>query len=210
MSPAAVGGVGGCGRAMASNLPNILTLFRIAVIPVLVAALFFGGALGNWIAFGVFTVAGLTDYFDGYLARRLSQQSAFGRFLDPLADKLLVASALMMMVAFDHISGLAVLPALVILCREILISGLREFLAAIRIGVPVSRLAKWKTTIQMTAIAVLLVGDAGPDAVPVVAIGEALLWLAALLTLATGYDYLRAGLRHILGEDAGAGGGVGK
>ena len=116
----------------------------------------------------------------------------------------------MMMVAFGHISGFAVLPALVILCRELLISGLREFLAAVRIGVPVSRLAKWKTTIQMTAIAVLLVGDAGPDAVPVVAIGEALLWLAALLTLATGYDYLRAGLRHVLGEDAGVSSKAGK
>ncbi len=195
---------------MASNLPNILTLFRIAVIPVLVAALFLGGTLGNWIAFGMFTIAGMTDYFDGYLARRLGQQSAFGRFLDPLADKLLVASTLMMMVAFGHISGLAVLPALVILCREILISGLREFLAAIKIGVPVSRLAKWKTTIQMTAIAILLVGDAGPDAIPVVGIGEVLLWLAALLTLTTGYDYLRAGLRYILEEDTRAGSGAGK
>ncbi len=195
---------------MASTLPNILTLFRIAVIPVLVASLFLGGAVGNWIAFGVFSIASITDYFDGYFARRLGQQSAFGRFLDPLADKLLVASALMMMGAFGHISGLTVLPALVILCRELLISGLREFLAAIRIGVPVSRLAKGKTTIQMTAIAILLLGDAGPAAIPVVGIGEALLWLAALLTLITGYDYLRAGLRHILHGDVGAGSSAGK
>lgn len=195
---------------MASNLPNILTLFRIGVIPVLVAAFFVGGALGNWIAFGVFAIASITDYFDGYFARRLDRQSAFGKFLDPLADKLLVASALMMMVAFGHISGLTVLPALVILCRELLISGLREFLAAIKIGVPVSRLAKWKTTIQMTAIAFLLVGDAGPAVIPVVAIGETLLWLGAVLTLTTGYNYLRAGLRHILEEDAQAGSGAGK
>lgn len=195
---------------MTINLPNLLTLFRIAVIPVMVAAFYVGGATGNWIAFGVFAVAGLTDYFDGYLARRLNQQSAFGRFLDPLADKLLVAAALVMMVAFGHISGLVVLPALVILCRELLISGLREFLAGIRIDMPVSRLAKWKTTIQMTAIGFLLVGDAGPDAIPVVMIGDGLLWVAAVLTLITGYDYLRAGLRHILAEDAAARRGAGE
>ena len=192
------------------NLPNFLTLFRIGVIPVLVAAFYVGGAAGNWIAFGVFTIAGITDYFDGYLARRLDQQSSFGQFLDPLADKLLIAAALVMMVAFGHISGLVVLPALVILCRELLISGLREFLAGIRVGVPVSRLAKWKTTIQMTAIGFLLVGDAGPEAIPVVLIGDGLLWAAAVLTLITGYNYLRAGLRHILAEDAAARRGAGE
>lgn len=199
-----------CGARMASNLPNLLTVFRIAVIPALVGAFFVGGAPGNWLAFAVFATAGTTDYLDGLLARRMSLQSTVGRFLDPLADKLLIASALMMMVAFGHVSGLAVLPALVILCRELLISGLREFLAGIRVGVPVSRLAKWKTAIQMTAIGFLLVGDAGPAALPVVETGEALLWLAAALTLVTGYTYLRAGLRHILEEDARAGSGAGE
>ncbi len=195
---------------MAANLPNILTVFRIAVIPALVAAFFLGGPLGNWLAFGLFATAGATDYFDGFLARRMDLQSTVGRFLDPLADKLLIASALMMMVAFGHISGYAVLPAVVILCRELLISGLREFLAGIKVSVPVSRLAKWKTAIQMTAIAILLVGDAGPGAPHPIWIGESLLWLAALLTLVTGYNYLSAGLHHILEEDARAEGGAGE
>jgi cardiolipin synthase len=132
------------------------------------------------------------------VARRWAQQSEFGRFLDPIADKLLVSATLFMLVAKGRFnSEWALLPALVILCREILVSGLREYLAALRVGLPVSRLAKWKTAIQMVAIGVLIVGSAGPDFLPVVAIGETLLWLAALLTLVTGYDYLRAGLAHM-------------
>ena len=130
------------------------------------------------------------------------QQSAFGRFLDPIADKLLVASALLMMVAFGQIRGLVILPALVILCREITVSGLREYLAGLRVSMPVSQLAKWKTTLQMLAIAVLIVGDNGPRDVPVVEIGAIGLWVAAILTIVTGYDYLRAGLRHIEREDS--------
>jgi cardiolipin synthase len=131
------------------------------------------------------------------MARRWAQQSEIGRFLDPIADKLLVAATLFMLTAFARLSEGAVLPALVILCREILVSGLREYLAGIRVGMPVSRLAKWKTTIQMVAIGFLIVGDAGPAIVPVAAIGETLLWAAAILTLITGYDYLRAGLAHM-------------
>src|SRR5437667_12495558 len=131
------------------------------------------------------------------MARRWAQQSDFGRFLDPIADKLLVAATLFMLVAMDRLSAGAVLPALVILCREILVSGLREYLAELRVGLPVSRLAKWKTAIQMVAIGVLIVGDAGPSFLPVVAIGGFLLWIAALLTLLTGYDYLRLGLAHM-------------
>jgi CDP-diacylglycerol---glycerol-3-phosphate 3-phosphatidyltransferase len=177
-------------------------MFRIAVIPALVAVFYLDSAFGNWLASGLFTLAAITDFFDGYVARVMGLQSAFGSFLDPVADKLLVASALLMMAAFGHISGLAVLPAVVILCREILVSGLREYLAGIRISVPVSQLAKWKTTIQMVAIGILLVGDAGPAAIPVRQIGEAGLWIAAALTLITGYDYLRAGLRHIEIEDS--------
>ncbi len=180
----------------------MLTLFRIAVIPGLVAVFYLRGDLGNWLACGLFSLAAITDFFDGYAARVLRQQSAFGRFLDPVADKLLVASALLMMVAFGQITGLVILPAVVILCREIMVSGLREYLAGLRVSVPVSQLAKWKTTIQMIAIGILLVGDSGPAALPVRTIGEVGLWVAAALTLFTGYDYLRAGLRHIEREDS--------
>ena len=177
-------------------------MFRIAVIPGLVAVFYLESDFGNWLAWGLFTLAAITDFFDGFIARILGQQSAFGSFLDPVADKLLVASALLMMVAFGHIAGLVILPAVVILCREILVSGLREYLAGIRISVPVSQLAKWKTTIQMVAIGFLMVGDAGPENFPTRQIGDIGLWIAAVLTLVTGYDYLRAGLRHIEIEDS--------
>ena len=187
---------------MRTNLPNLLTLFRIAVIPGLVALFYFESRFGSWLACGLFSLAAITDFFDGYIARVTKQQSAFGRFLDPVADKLLVSSALMMMVAFGQISGLVILPALVILCREITVSGLREYLAGLQVSVPVSQLAKWKTTLQMFAIGVLIVGDNGPRDVPLVEIGEIGLWVAAILTIVTGYDYLRAGLRHIEREDS--------
>lgn len=187
---------------MITTVPNLLTLFRIAVIPGIVALFFLESALGSWIACGLFALAGITDFFDGYIARATGQQSDFGRFLDPVADKLLVSSAILMMVGFGQIAGLVILPALIILCREILVSGLREYLAGLRIGVPVSHLAKWKTTIQMVAIGVLIVGDSGPAAVPVREAGETLLWIAAALTLITGYDYLRAGLRVIDRRDS--------
>src|SRR5262249_28883647 len=126
-----------------------------------------------------------------------SQMSAFGRFLDPIADKLLVAAVILMLVASGRVTGLVVLPALIILCREILVSGLREFLAGLNVGVPVSRLAKYKTMLQMVALGFLIVGDAGPRGLPVVEIGAAGLWVAAILTLATGFDYLQPGLRHM-------------
>ncbi len=187
---------------MRTNLPNLLTLFRIAVIPGLVVLFYIETRFASWLACGLFSVAAITDFLDGYVARARKQQSAFGRFLDPVADKLLVASTLLMMVAFGQIRGLVILPALVILCREITVSGLREYLAGLRVGVPVSQLAKWKTTLQMVAIAVLIVGDNGPRDIPVLEIGEIGLWAAAILTIVTGYDYLRAGLRHIEREDA--------
>ena len=190
---------------MRINLPNLLTLFRIAVIPGLVVLFYFETRFSSWLACGLFSLAAITDFLDGYIARATQSQSAFGRFLDPVADKLLVASALLMMVAFGQISGLVILPALVILCREITVSGLREYLAGLRVGVPVSQLAKWKTTLQMVSIAVLIVGDNGPPAIPLVEIGEAGLWIAAILTIVTGYDYQRAGLRHIEREDANQG-----
>src|SRR5690606_18446116 len=137
-------------------------------------------------ACGLFAVAAFTDFLDGYIARATRQQSALGRFLDPVADKLLVAAVLLMMAGFGQIQGLVILPAVVILCREIMVSGLREFLAGIQVGVPVSQLAKWKTFLQMVAIGFLIVGDAGPAALPVRLIGETGLWIAAALTLITG------------------------
>ena len=189
---------------MITSLPNILTLSRIGVIPPLIALFYWDSPLAGWVAMGLFTVAGFTDFFDGYLARSMRQHSRLGRMLDPIADKLLVASVIVMLVAFQRAPLFA---ALVILCRELLVSGLREFLAELSVSVPVSRLAKWKTVIQMVAIGFLLVGDAGPaffhPAVTTVLIGDVLLWSAAVLTLITGFDYLRAGLKHMHGPVRG-------
>jgi len=180
-----------------TSLPNLLTLSRILVIPIVIGSFYVAGDYARWIACALFSAAAVTDWLDGHMARRWQQQSEIGRFLDPIADKLLVSATLFMLTAFGRLSAEAVLPALVILCREILVSGLREYLAGLRVGIPVSRLAKWKTVIQMVAIGVLIVGDAGPRFLPVAVIGETLLWVAASLTLVTGYDYLQAGLRHM-------------
>jgi cardiolipin synthase len=186
------------GIALLTSLPNLLTLSRILAIPIVVASFYVPGNSARWFACALFSAAAVTDWLDGHMARRWAQQSELGRFLDPIADKLLVAATLFMLVAKGRLSAeWTLLPALVILCREILVSGLREYLAELRVGLPVSRLAKWKTAIQMVAIGVLIVGKAGPAFLPVVAIGESLLWAAALLTLVTGYDYLRAGLAHM-------------
>ncbi|MFI4948865.1 MAG: CDP-diacylglycerol--glycerol-3-phosphate 3-phosphatidyltransferase [Alphaproteobacteria bacterium] len=183
---------------MLTSLPNLLTLSRILAIPIVVASFYVSGDYARWFACALFSAAGVTDWLDGHMARRWAQQSDLGRFLDPIADKLLVAATLFMLVAKGRLSAeWALLPALVILCREILVSGLREYLAELRVGLPVSKLAKWKTAIQMVAIGVLIVGKAGPAFLPVVTVGEFLLWVAALLTLVTGYDYLRAGLAHM-------------
>ncbi len=186
---------------MFKTLPMILTLSRIVAIPVLVALFYVDGDWVRYVACALYTSAAVTDYFDGYLARAWKQQSKLGRIFDPIADKLLVSATILMLVAFGRINGIMVLPALVILCREVLVSGLREFLAEIRVGLPVSRLAKWKTGIQMTALGFLIVGDATPTAfAPITLIGISGLWVAAVLTLITGWDYLQAGLRH-MGED---------
>jgi len=192
-------------RVPLTSLPNLLTLSRILAIPVVVATFYLSGDYARWLGCALFAAAGFTDWLDGHFARRWEQQSELGRFLDPIADKLLVAATLFMLTVTARLSSHAVLPALVILCREILVSGLREYLAGLRVGMPVSRLAKWKTAIQMVAIGVLIVGDAGWHVLPIVAIGETLLWLAALLTIVTGYDYLRAGLAHIAAPRAPAG-----
>src|SRR4051812_31866549 len=170
------------------NLPNLLTISRILVIPVVIVLLLLPGAEARWTACVLFSAAGITDWLDGHFARRWKQQSEIGRFLDPIADKLLVAATLFMLAALGRFSSSwSLFPSLVILSREILVSGLREYLAGLRVRVPVSRLAKWKTAIQMVAIGVLIVGSAGPDWLPTVALGEVLLWAAALLTIVTGY-----------------------
>jgi cardiolipin synthase len=182
---------------MLTNLANLLTVARILVIVPLTALLYIEGHTARWIAMALFTAACLTDFFDGYIARSMNQISNFGRFLDPVADKLLVAAVALMLVADGRISGLVVLPALVILMREILVSGLREYLAELKVRLPVSSLAKWKTFIQMIALGHLIVHNAGPAAYPTIHIGETGLWIAAALTLITGYDYLSASKRHL-------------
>jgi cardiolipin synthase (CMP-forming) len=187
---------------MLKTLPNLLTLSRIAVIPLVVGTFYLDHPWDAWLGGVLFAAACVTDWLDGHFARRWQQISAFGRFLDPIADKLLVSMILMMLVAFNRLSALTLFPALIILAREILVSGLREFLAGLRVSVPVSRLAKWKTGIQMGAIGVLLVSGALPAATQIEWAGEALLWLAATLTLVTGYDYLTHGLTHMEAEDA--------
>ena len=167
------------------------------MIPLMIASFYLDGDISNWLSFAIFTAAGITDFFDGYVARRFNQMSQLGAFMDPIADKLLIATALMMMVAFGRIEGLSVIAAIVILCREFVVSGLREFLADLKVSIPVTYLAKWKTTIQIFALGFLLVGEAAPDWIPAVTIGDYCLWVAALLTLYTGYDYLKSGLKHM-------------
>jgi cardiolipin synthase len=158
----------------------------------------------RWVAVAVFIAAGITDFLDGYYARIWHQHSAFGRMLDPIADKLLVASCLLMLAADGIIHGWTLWAAIVILCREILVSGLREYLAALRVSVPVTKLAKWKTTVQLVAIGFLLAGEAGDQVVPVVTqIGLLLLWISAIITIYTGWDYFRAGVHHLIEEDEG-------
>src|SRR3954471_14820927 len=186
---------------MLTDLPNLLTLSRIVAIPLLVALVALREPAADLAACVLFSSPAVTDYFDGKLARSRRQQSDLGRMLDPIADKLLVGASLMMLAGQNRLSGLGLYPAIVIMLREILVSGLREYLAGIRIGLPVTKLAKWKTGFQMGAIGTLLVGDSGAPVVhlswlPVSAIGEAGLWIAGALTLITGWDYLTAGWRH--------------
>ena len=167
-----------------TSLPNLLTYARIVMVPAMVAAFYLDGHLANWMTFGIFVAAAITDYFDGYFARAWEQTSNLGRMLDPIADKLLVSAALFMLVANGTIGWGSVIAGIIILSREILVSGLREFLAEVRVSVPVTQLAKWKTTIQMVAIGFLLVGNAGDNVLPgTLDIGIWLLWIAALLTL---------------------------
>jgi cardiolipin synthase len=193
-------------RSRPLALPNLLTYARIVAVPAVVACLYWQALLGGglwlrWVALAIFIAAGVTDILDGYFARAWQQQSSLGRMLDPIADKLLVSSCLLMLAADGTIRGWSLWAAIIILCREILVSGLREFLAGLRVGVPVTRLAKWKTTLQLIAVGFLLAGKAGDLIIPYVTVtGLTLLWLSAILTLYTGWDYFRAGLRYLIEE----------
>jgi cardiolipin synthase (CMP-forming) len=186
---------------MLSSLPNLLTLSRILAVPLLLLLMWDGDWwVGYALAFVLFCVAGITDYFDGYLARSAGTVSKLGQFLDPIADKIMVAAVIVMLVANEVVTGLAVIAAIVILLREIAVSGLREYLAGLQVSVPVSKLAKWKTTFQMVALGALIlagVGEELPWFLPAQIVGDICLWAAAVLTLITGYDYLRVGLKHM-------------
>ncbi|MBX9860216.1 MAG: CDP-diacylglycerol--glycerol-3-phosphate 3-phosphatidyltransferase [Sphingomonas sp.] len=180
------------------TLPNILTLSRIVAVPLLALLLWWPNwTAGYAAAFALYCVLGVTDYLDGYLARAQGTVSKLGIFLDPIADKVMVAAVILLLVAVRAIEGVHVIAALVILLREIAVSGLREFLAGLQVSVPVSMLAKWKTTLQIVALGALILAGALPGVAWIGTVGLAALWLAAVLTLVTGYDYLRVGLRHM-------------
>ena len=181
----------------AASLPNVLTYARILAVPAVVACLYLGPDVnGRWWALAIYVAACFTDWLDGYLARAWRQQSTLGRMLDPIADKLLVGATLLMLTHDNTIDGVQVWAAVIILCREILVSGLREFLAELNVKVHVTQLAKWKTTLQMIALGVLLAGPAGDQIMPgLTSTGLVLLWVSALLTLWTGFDYLKAAVR---------------
>jgi CDP-diacylglycerol--glycerol-3-phosphate 3-phosphatidyltransferase/cardiolipin synthase len=191
---------GSVSRAGPGSLPNLLTYARIAAVPALgLAFLMLEGDARRWVALAIFVAASFTDWLDGYLARAWAQQSTLGRMLDPIADKLLVGAALLLLVHDGTIGGVSIWAALIIMSREILVSGLREFLAELNVKLHVSRLAKWKTSLQMIALGVLLAGPAGDRILPgLLSAGAALLWVAAILTLWTGTGYLTAAVRSAM------------
>lgn len=182
---------------MYKKLPNMLTIMRVMVIPFIIASFYIEKPLLHWVAASLFILASVTDFLDGYLARAWSAQSRFGRFLDPIADKLLVVSVIVMLVDAKTITDFQIIPALAIVCREILVSGLREFLAELNEAMPVSKLGKIKTTFQMTALFLLLLGEGGSGYVEVELVGIILLWIAAILTVISGTAYLRSGMQHM-------------
>ncbi len=190
---------------MMLSLPNILTLSRILAVPILVFLLWPGAKhlgvqpvpLDYWLAFGLYCLMGITDYFDGYLARAQGTVSKLGIFLDPIADKIMVAAVILMVVFTRDVDGWHVIAALIILLREMIVSGLREFLAGLQISVPVSNLAKWKTTAQLVALGGIILAGALPEWLLLKQVALALLWIAAVLTMITGWDYLRVGIKHM-------------
>jgi len=180
------------------TLPNILTLSRILAVPILVFLLWPEPRQFEYgLAFGLYALMAITDYFDGYLARAQGAVSKLGIFLDPIADKIMVAAVILMLVLTRDVSGFATIAALVILLREIAVSGLREFLAGVQVSVPVSKLAKWKTTLQLVSLGAIILGNAVPEWRWIEQLGLFSLWAAAALTLITGWDYLRVGIKHM-------------
>jgi len=185
---------------MMLKIPNILTIGRIILVPILVFVFFLPGSLGDWLACGIFVLASFTDFVDGFLARLLKQQSRLGEMLDPIADKIIVVTAIILLVKNDTISNTNIIAAIIILCREILVSGLREYLAKFKLRMPVSNMAKIKTFFQMVAISVLLTGPSGDKLLFNLGseIGIILLWISAILTLITGYSYVKKGIDHAI------------
>ena len=185
---------------MRASLPNLLTLSRILAVPLFVILMWRASWLGYSAAFILYCVAGITDYIDGYLARAQGTVSKLGVFLDPIADKIMVVAVIVMLIHNGQIVHWSIIPALVIILREIAVSGLREFLATARVSLPVSRLAKWKTAFQMVALGAMILAPSSAHwwpALPAHEVGVICLWLAGLLTLVTGWDYLRIGLKHM-------------
>ena len=193
-------------RRRAFNLPNLLTYGRILAVPLILLCFYLEGRthptdFARWTALAIYVIASITDYLDGYLARIWEQTSNIGRMLDPIADKLLVSAVLLLLAHNGTIDKYSIWAAIIILCREILVSGLREYLAGLKVSVPVTRLAKWKTTVQMISLGFLIAGPAGDKVLPhATEIGIVLLWISAIITLYTGYDYFRAGLKHVIDE----------
>ena len=181
---------------MKYNISNILTLLRIIVIPVIVICIYLKNPVYGWLGFVLFCLASITDYFDGYIARIRNEITNFGTFLDPIADKLLVAAVILILTSKEVIADWETIPALIILLREIAVSGLREYLAGIKVSVPASRISKIKTGIQLIALALLILIESGITIMPIILVGKLALWIAGILTLYTGYDYLKSGLRH--------------
>ncbi len=179
------------------QLPNFLTLLRIGILIPFVVLFYIKAPWASWGLVALFLIACITDYFDGYFARLWQQESRFGAFLDPIADKILVATALLMLTGTGQINGLNLLPAVVILCREILVSGLREFLAEVKIQLPVSHTAKWKTGIQMASLCCLLFDEPRQATWILHDLGIGLLWCAGALTLVTGHDYWQASVKYL-------------
>ncbi len=182
---------------MKFNIANFLTIARIIVIPIIVICIYLKSPFYGWVAFILFCVASITDYFDGYIARIRNEITNFGTFLDPIADKLLVAAVILILTSKGIIADWETIPALIILLREIAVSGLREYLAGIKISVPVSRIAKLKTSIQLIALAFLILSESQISLLPIVFIGKVSLWIAGILTLYTGFDYLKSAIKHL-------------
>ena len=178
------------------NLSNFLTLIRIAVIPIIVFCIYLKSPIFGWTAFILFCLASITDYFDGYLARIRNEVTNFGTFLDPIADKLLVASVILILTSKNIISDWETIPALIILLREITVSGLREYLAGIKVSIPVSRIAKLKTLLQLCALALLILSESISNLIFILYLGKIFLWVSALLNLYTAYDYVKGSIKH--------------